>query len=338
MKNKFLNLLFLLCSLVLFLGTVSAEEDDSGRYDFSIFEPDKTGEKAENAPDYSSACKKYTNKDERINCCNQDTSASGRYECKKSLYDVCMNGSGTLQRMKCCSQNFSGEELENCNDAAQNYCGVNELVKLQKAAAAVDVKYEPVVLKADGYDDPNSTNYSVLIYALDIKVYNITKDIRVIVQPEGGTPYTLDVSNNTADGYVVLRDDNVGTIKNYSFAIYSRTGSCENGSIRNIKLSTPRYNHLSNREACREVPGFYKCQEFVSYDFETGDYVKEIQEYKEKLAKQGIKEKEDGTVASKGGITKAIKKVSDNKWVVLAIVLVVGCVVTYFLIKKRRED
>ena len=108
--------------------------------------------------------------------------------------------------------------------------------------------------------------------------------------------------------------------------------------MRTIQLSTPRYNQLSNRNACRDVPHFYKCQEFVSYDFEIGDYVKEIEDYKEKLAKQGLKDGEDGIVANNGAISKTIKSISDSKWVVLTIVIVIGCVLTFILIRKRRDD
>lgn len=337
MKNKFLNLLFLFCCLVLMIGPVYAEDDET-RYDFSVFEVDENSGSSENNVDYTSACSKYSNVDERTSCCSQYPSTSMRDECMKSLYNVCMEGKTIAKRSDCCAEKFTGEQYEACKNMAANYCSVNEQVKLAKAASAVKVEYEPVEIKAPGYDDPNSSNYSVMIYALDIKIYNITDDIYAVVSVENGNSYSIDSSMNNSEGYIVLRDDGVGSIKKYKFDIRSQNGNCEADILRSIELSTPKYNQLSNRNACREVPHFYKCQEFVSYDFEADNYLKDIEEYKEKLAKQGIKDTKEGLVANNGAVGKTIKKISDYKWIVLATILLIGCIITIIIIRKRRDD
>ena len=310
MKNKFLNLLFLFCGLVLIIGTVNAEEfGEAGRYDFSIFDMNEEGEEGEEgqkSSSYTSACSKFTDITERINCCNQDETVYGRNECKKSLFNVCMTGKSPSARTACCEEKFTGDEMVSCKEVALTYCDVTDKVRLSKAASAVKIEYEPVEIKADGYDNPDSPNYSVLIYALDIKVYNVTDEIVVVVEPEGGTGYTITEENSGPEGYITLRDDNLDSIKNYKFVVYSNSGVCESQPLRTIKLSTPKYNHLSNRDACREAPHYYKCQELISYDFEEGNYVKDIEEYKEKLAKQGIKESETKNVANKGVVSKCL--------------------------------
>ena len=86
------------------------------------------------------------------------------------------------------------------------------------------------------------------------------------------------------------------------------------------------------------MPSYYKCQMFTSYDFETGNYVEEIEAYKEKLAKQGIKNTETKKEINSGVVNKTLKKVSDNKWVVLAVILVIGVAITIVIILKRRND
>ena len=339
MKNKFLNLLFLFCCLGLFIGSVNAEGDydDASRYDFSMFEPKGTTTE-ETKKDYTSLCSKYKDVTERVNCCNQDDTSNGRYECKKSLYDVCMNKQSPISRMSCCESTFTGDELTDCKNTAISYCDVTDKVKLSKTAAAIKIEYEPNVLKAEGFDDPNSPYYSVFIYALDIKIYNLTDDVYVAVETDKDVSYSVDSSNIGPEGYVTLRDDSVSEIRNYTFKVYSNTGNCESEPLRTIKLSTPKFNHLSSREACKEVPHFYKCQEFVSYDFEVGNYIKDIEDYKEKLAKQGVKDADKDSVANKGVVSKAVKKVSDNKWIVLAIIIVIGLAITFVLAKKRKDD
>ena len=37
-------------------------------------------------------------------------------------------------------------------------------------------------------------------------------------------------------------------------------------------------------------------------------------------------------------VSKAIKKVSDNKWVVLAVILVIGCAITIIVLKKNMLE
>ncbi len=217
-------------------------------------------------------------------------------------------------------------------------CKVDDQVRLGKAASAVKVQFEPIELEADGYNDENSPNYSLLIYALDIKVYNVTDEIIVFVEFDGGHSLTLDSKMNNSEGVIVLRDDNTSTIKNYTFTIVPNHGLCGSKTLRTIRLTTPKYNPLSDRAACAEVPSYYKCQMFTSYDFETGNYVEEIEAYKEKLAKQGIKNTETKKEINNGVVNKTLKKVSDNKWVVLAVILVIGVAITIVIILKRRND
>ena len=170
MKNKFLNLLFLFCGLVLIVGPAKAEESKN---DYSSFEVDVAEESQKGGKDYSVICSNYTETSERINCCNQASDPLDQSACKKPIYQVCMEESNIAKRQSCCAQKFTGSELEDCESQAVKYCSLSEQVRLSKAAAAVKVEYEPVELKADGYDDVNSPNYSVMIYALDIKVYLI---------------------------------------------------------------------------------------------------------------------------------------------------------------------
>ncbi len=335
MKNKFLNLLFLFCSLVMITGYVRAEADD--KYDFSVFDPENYKSEENKKVDYSSVCSKYTNEAEKLACCNQDGVKNTRIACKSSIFKACTGQSSPIQREQCCAGKYTGVDFEDCRSYVQNYCDVNEQVRLSKAAAAIKVEYEPVVLNSAGYDDPNSELYAVAIYALDVKIYNLTNDVYIVVERSDGAQYSL-YSKDSKDGVIILRDDHTETVKNYSFKVYSNSGICEGKVLRNIKISTPRYNQLSNREACVSAPSYYKCQEFVNYDFEVGNYVKDVEEYKAKLAKQGIKDPTNAKVTNKGVVNRAVKKVSDHKWLVLGIVLAIGCVLTIVLLKKRSND
>ena len=339
MKNNFLNLLFLFCSLFLITTVVRADEEADDRFDFSAFENfgKDVDEESADDPDYTSICSKYTNQDEKINCCNQAPSSDERKTCKGSLYKACIDGVKVEDRETCCYQKFAGDEGQSCFSYVSKYCDVKDLVRLNKAAAAVKIEYEPVEMKAPGYDNLDSEYNDVLIYALDIKIYNVTPDISILVEPQGMESYNLNSSMNNENGVIVLRDDQATSIKQYTFTIYSGDGTCENKELRKITLSTPKYNPLSDRAACADVPSFYKCQLFTSYDFETGNYVKDIDDYKAKLLKQGVKTSETNKEVNNGAVSKAIKKVSDNKWVVLAVILVIGCAITIIVLKRRND-
>ncbi len=315
MKNKYTKLLLLFCSIFMFWTFVQAEDTVN-----NIAKCSKEG---------TDASKKA--------CCARIPNESERNKCFEPLYKKCANLTGKEEKNNCCATGFADTETA-CKTYVRTYCSNADSVRLSKEAYAVDVKYEPIELKPEGYDDPNSQYYSTLVYGLDIKIYNVTPDIVVTVTPSRGKTYSVSSTDRNESGVIVLRDLDVAEIKTMRFVVTSADGSCEDKTLRTINLTIPKYNQLSNRESCMEVPSYYQCRSFVTYDIDKTNFLRELNAYTEKLAKQGIKKDAKESESKKGILKKTIKTVSNNKWLVVGTIIAIGVLATILIAKKRRED
>ena len=91
-------------------------------------------------------------------------------------------------------------------------------------------------------------------------------------------------------------------------------------------------------DICEDIPDYYLCQSFVTYDIDGSTFFKKVEDYKAKLLvndgdKEGIKT-DDNT----GIVSKTISSVSKNKYIVVGIIVVVGVIVTIFVLKRKKSD
>ena len=104
--------------------------------------------------------------------------------------------------------------------------------------------------------------------------------------------------------------------------------------MRVIKLTLPRYNHFSERAICEDIPEYYLCQKYVTYNIDNSTFLDNITKYKEKLSKNN----EEGNVEDNTSVVnKAIKSVSKYRYAIASVIIIAGIAITIVIIKKRRS-
>ena len=120
--------------------------------------------------------------------------------------------------------------------------------------------------------------------------------------------------------------------------VSSEKTGCPGNEIRTFYLQVPRYNKYSIEPRCAQVPDFYLCQEYVTFDeVEYEFFSKSINKELEKFDLD-----ENGNVINKEDKTwfnKSIEYVKNNKVkFIVGGALVVVVITTIVVIKKRRDE
>ena len=104
--------------------------------------------------------------------------------------------------------------------------------------------------------------------------------------------------------------------------------------MRTIKLSTPKYNNFSQRAICADVPEYYMCKTFVSYNVDGAKFLSSVKSYKESQGKDGTEQAKEGKTSVTAATAKAVSK---HKFLILGIVLIAAVVGTVLVIKRKRS-
>ena len=102
-----------------------------------------------------------------------------------------------------------------------------------------------------------------------------------------------------------------------------------------MKLTLPRFNYYSELDICQDIPDYYLCQQYTTYDVDGATFYDKVDEYKAKLAAQA--EESEATDDNTSIINKAISGVSKYKYVVVGVIVAIGVVVTVLILKKRKK-
>ena len=220
------------------------------------------------------------------------------------------------------------ENKKTMEDLPNMKCGSTVKSKDLAAASNIKVAYEPVEFNPDD-------GTGRLFYYVDITIYNIPDEVMVeVYNGKSGKTYTIDSSMTNDDRAIKLRQKDTSELVNYTFTIKARTVECYGETLRTIKLTTPKYNYFSQRAVCADIPEYYMCKTFVSYDVDGAKFLNNVTAYKES-------QEEDATENIKEGKTsvtaKAAKTVSKYKFLILGIVLVAAVVGTVLVIKRKRS-
>lgn len=207
-------------------------------------------------------------------------------------------------------------------------CGSSVKSKGLAAASNVKVAYETLEVMEKGSD-------SKMNYIVDITIYNIPDEVYVEVHnSKSGKSYTIDSSKTNAERSIKLRQTDTSEIVNYTFDIKARTTECYGETLRTIKLSVPKYNYFSQRAVCADVPEFYMCNTFVSYDIDGAKFLSSVNAYKESLENDDKEQAREGKTSVTAAAAKAVSK---HKFLILGIVLLAGVVATILVIKRKRS-
>ena len=220
-------------------------------------------------------------------------------------------------------------------------CTLETKTELRMEAANVNVSYQPVELLAQDEPDTPADQSGVVEYFFDVKIYNINSNLKVVIKSGEDESFekTVTYKNIGQDGAVTARKMVTNQLSNLIFEIHGSdsTGMCALENLRTIKLTLPKYNNLAEREVCTEVPEFYMCQKYISYNIDPTRFTSEINEYKERLAEQqngaDVDVEDNNTVPS-----KLADAVSDNKFIIVGVIVVAGILVTFIVLQRRKKS
>lgn len=217
-------------------------------------------------------------------------------------------------------------------------CSAVSLNELRTAAANLRITYVPVV-----EEEQELTNYgdyrTIQKKYLDIKIYNMTS--KLYIKMNAGNKNVSGISNvftlddAGSDGAITIRQLPSEELITYRFAVYSDAYGCSNNELRTINLTLPRKNPYSYRAKCEDIPEFYLCQDYVTFEINADMFDKGVTEYKAKLEEQ----EKNGELKTdnNGVVSKTISTISKYKFVFVGIVILIGVIVTVIILKRKRS-
>ena len=214
----------------------------------------------------------------------------------------------------------------------ENMCTPTQLSELRSMAANVKVTYVPVT-EAEKLTTPNGESGAEYVSKryLDIKIFNL--NTKLIVNAKNGIDsFTITSNDIGGDGAVTIRQPASTSAINYEFEVTSLLYGCSLETLRTIKLTLPKYNYYSQLDVCDDIPDYYLCQPYTTYSVDGGTFYDKVDEYKAKLSTLE-KEKEENNNTS--FVTNTMSGISKYKYLIVGIVVVVGVVLTIFVLKKK---
>ena len=221
-------------------------------------------------------------------------------------------------------------------------CSLEKKNELRTLAANVTINYQPVEVSdgTSGIDDEGNA-VDVLSYYFDVKIYNINSQLKVLAtsaDEENVNQVILTYKNMGKDGAVTARKKVGVELSNLVFEIVGsdETGGCAIETLRTIKLTLPKYNNLAEREICSDVPEFYMCQKYITYDINPEKFSAEVKKYKEKKEKE--ESDSEAEVENNNTATdRAADLINKNKFVIVGSIVLAGVIVTVIIIRRKKS-
>ena len=150
---------------------------------------------------------------------------------------------------------------------------------------------------------------------------------------------TLTTEKADAEGVLNLRQAAITENVQYTFTITSDYYGCGEETLRKFKLTLPKFNFYSQLDICQDIPEYYLCQQYTTFDVDGATFYDKVDEYKAKLLTQKEEEKaaENEEIDNTTPISKAMSAVSKNKYIVVGVVVVIGVVITVVILKRKKS-
>ena len=151
-------------------------------------------------------------------------------------------------------------------------CGYEEKAKLNNEVANVKANYEikERVLDRGEYSPPDgleNEEYVAKTDYIEVHILNITKNMYVVVTNDlngESVTYGYDDANN---GNISFTRTELDSLITYTIKVYaSNETGCEGSTLKTLYVSLPRYNDYSTYDICKELPDYYLCQRYVTYE------------------------------------------------------------------------
>ncbi|MBQ6841437.1 MAG: hypothetical protein IJO63_04920 [Bacilli bacterium] len=221
-------------------------------------------------------------------------------------------------------------------------CSYSEQAQLNKDVANIKVKYEEMT----GYYDEEMSGCSEADEELGlcvrseynyfkVSVYNVTEDFYFTVENNQDNSMKKYSYSDSEGGIVSFDWKGIMNVTTLTIKVYaSAKTECVHESLRTIYKTLPRKNPYYYYLQCSQVPEYYLCEKYVTFDeipfYEFLDTVEK--EIEEKEAQQMAEQNVPWYAAVWNFIV-------ENKVVVLIVVGVVaiGAVTTFIIVNKKRK-
>ena len=217
---------------------------------------------------------------------------------------------------------------------AENKCDINTKSKLISLATNLNITYDVELAPPITLEDEE--NGKIPYDYIKIKIYNLNTKLRVkVINETNGNVFNVNYKNIGSDGAVTIKKVLSSKINNYKFVVYGNS-DCYDVVLKTFKLTLPRQNYLSNLDMCQDIQDYYLCQPLVTYEINDDYAYRAIADYAAKREAEG--DKNDKSKDNTGIIRKTLTSFSNNKKYISLIFVVIGIVITFVILKKKRSD
>ena len=225
---------------------------------------------------------------------------------------------------------------------AEGECNLQSRSDLRTLASNVNVVYQEIVEYRPNYDyqeGDDDADPELLYKYLIIKIYNLSPHLRIEMTYSGSDEVThITFDQADSNGVITLIPSTNDYIITYNFKVYGSSTSCFGYLLRSIRLTLPKYNYFSERAICSDIPDYFMCQTYTTYNIDSANFINSVTAYKEKLESQKNEIDENGDVKNNiSFISKTASFISEYKYFVIGIILVVGVILTILIVKKKRS-
>ena len=222
-------------------------------------------------------------------------------------------------------------------------CSYAEQADLNNEAANVKVTYEAQEeeISPEGYicdgGDEEDVCPPVMHHYININILNLSENFYITVTDDvTKNTQRYDYSQVPEDGILKIEWDDVSKINTFDITVYSSNNTtCPDTKIKVSHITVPRRNYYSEYAICQEVPDYYLCKEYVTYEEDPsfGEFMEKVENEIKGKTEEEKKEKE------KGFFDKLLDFLDKYKIALIVgtaiiIVLVTGIVI---IIRRKRR-
>ena len=233
---------------------------------------------------------------------------------------------------------------------AYGECDLDSRVKLREGANNIKISYEPIMMYCKNDDlgdldssndvevcgitpDETGSNYDYEKYLVNILIYNMTDDYYIVLNDGKSINKYIYASNQDDDGVIRVMVTDLDSVRNVNVTAYA-SGDCYGFLVRKLKMTIPKYNYYYDFEDCQDIRDFYLCQEFITFDMDSQYFYDHVAEYKKKLS-----EVKDSSISLDGdensSVVDFINAINKYKYFIATGVILIGCVITFMILKKK---
>ncbi len=218
-------------------------------------------------------------------------------------------------------------------------CTYADKAALNKEVGNVKVRYEAAkeAVMPEGWGCDGEEECQPYRHYININVLNLSEnfyvDIKNSVTKKSQKYYYSQVPE---DGILKIEWDDVTQINTFTITVYaSDKTSCPDTKLKVTHVTTPRRNEFSENSICEEVPNYYLCREYVTYENDPtfAEFQTAVEKEIEKQREENKKKKE------KGFFEKLLEFIGKYKIAIIVVAVVIMAVVTgiVIIVRKKKE-